>query len=832
MTLAKEFSRDTSKVPEPSTKPSSLAFPGMGEITTLVEECARTRNPRQVDNVVMLVLQSLTLEVGRDGLPETLLNTSALLVRTCQELGKFDAGANILRTVLQCGQLKERDYYEFRPLQLLEGLILSDLSEAGSNGRVDSQRIKLAADIYLARFIDDPVVRTDHGFTVGKSLLELSFGTKRMDNIEQVEQLYWRCLLHRQNDFEFAQWFITQLHDKGELKAAVRYFLLAYSKMNPSQASIMETGDVVVASATTARSSKAGKVLQKLAKLCTPNVQMKGAWVTELFKCDWERAQNFDKTVDLFNALRDPSLQNVVPLADVYRVMMEISLKAGRRQMLDSYVQVAIETFPEFALDARVIGILALAKAQLGDWAGVEQDLWNVKTQVKNKKDLGPAFLPILEIYSQTHTVRETDDYLRHYISHVGIPICTQIATFMAQQYAAVRDSESLTSWLEECARAGVPVDAAFTNAVLAACRTYKMPFKELRSVFQGIKSSGEGFADSSTERIMVEAAFVPSKRRREPPSFRIKSAKVKTHKSRCLQGKCYSEQDVVLSMKERLAVPRPMQALKIYRRALQNGLDLPDEAHRLAVQATLAQGGGKTDAAYAILANAQSRGQDVSNWATPILLEQLSHLHEDMHKDEIRLAVQTIVDDLARNRIRISESMLNQTAYACLQAKYARLALKYATMAAETYSHTLHGTRGTSPELCYNMYNFSVLVQGFAHIEDVVMLRYTIDLARTRLYWTESLCRKALKLARQALNYKNDTPEVEEAKEILAQALEETKAKRQDLAEERTELKSTLFDILQKAAVEANSRKEGIDNQVQGSMSSHIEAHVESSTF
>jgi tetratricopeptide (TPR) repeat protein len=830
MTVAKELLKDVSKAPEPSTTTttSSLAFPEIDGITTLVEECARTRDLHQLDHAVMVVSQALTLKAGRGGLAETLLNTCALLVRTCQEMGKFNAAADILRAVVQCGQLKESDYYDFRPLELLDGLILSELSGNGSDGRVDARRLGLAAEIYLARFRDEPIVRTEQGFTVGKRLLELSFTAKKMDNFGQIEQLYWRCLLHRQNDFEFTQWFITQLHGKGEFKAAVRYFLLAYSKMAPSQASIVETGDVVVASVTAAKSTKAGKVLQKLAKLCSPSSQLKSVWVAELLQCDWERGQSFDKTVDLFSSIRDSSLQNVVPLADVYRVMMEISLKAGRQQMLDSYVQVAIETFPEFAFDARVIGILALAKAQLGDWRGVEQDFLSLQTQVTNKDDIGPAFLPVLEVYAQSHTIHETESFLRHYVDHVGVPICTQIAAFMAKQYAAVRDSESLTSWLGDCARAGVPVDAAFSNAVLAACRTYKMPFKELRSLFQKIKSSGGGFTDGSTERIMLEAALVQSKRQREPAAFRIKSAKVKTHKAQCLQGKCYSEQDVLLSMKERLAVPRPLQALKIYRRALDNGLDLPDEAHRLAVKATLAQGGGNTDAAYAILATAQSRGRDVSTWAMPILTEQLSHIHPDMYKEEIRVAIQKILDALVQNRIRITEAMLNQTAYACLQAKYARLAIKYATMAAETYGKPLNGPRGKSPELCYNMYNFSVLVQAFAHIEDVEMLRYTIDQAKTRLYWTESLCRKALKLARQALNYKHSTPIVEEAKEIIAQALEETKAKRQDLAEERTELKSTLFDILQKAATEANSRSKGMDTETQSSAVSYVQEHVE----
>jgi hypothetical protein len=789
---------------------TSLAFPEMEEITALVEQCAATRDVRQVDHVILLVLQALGPEVGRGGeLGEPLVKAAALLVRTCQEMGRFDAAANILNEVLRCGQLKENDYYDFRPLDLLEHGLLPELDGNCPNGRVDARKLALATDLYLPQFVNDPQTRTDRGFAIGRRLLELSFAAGWK---EKMDSIYWRCLVHRQDDFEFTQWFITQLHRNGDYKRAIKFFLLTYPKMSPSQASIRETGNVVVASVAAARGMKARHGLQTLAQLCSSSHPMASEWVTKLLECDWERRRDFDKTMELYNHLGDRGgrgLQGVVTCPrDVYRVMVDIASRAGRPDMTELILKQAAVDIPTLATDAHVVGTRALIKARSGDWAAVERDFQSIKDQDNSPDDIAQAFSPILKVYAQTHTITQTDEFLRHYVSHVGVPICKRTATFMAKEYGAVRDGESLVAWLEYCVEAGFTIDAAFTNSILSNCRTnWKLPFRDLRRLYERIRELGGGYTDRNTERIMFDAAVAQSKR--EPVDFRVRRLKVKIPQSLALAGRCYSGQEVLLSMKERLAVGRPQQALLIYRRARNKGLDLAAEAHRLAIKVNLALDGGNIEGAYAVLADAQKQGQDTRNWAIPILSAQLAQVSGSLTNEQKYLAIREILDGLEERKIRVSDAMLNMAAHTCLTIKHTMGAIKLATMAAETHHNPTATT--TTPakadNLCYNMYNFSVLVQAFARTVDVGMLRFVVARARTNLYWTEMFCRTALKHAKKTLDQKNDTPRVEEAREIISQALEETKVKRKELADDRVELQRDMFGILQKAAMEARGR-------------------------
>lgn len=797
----------------------SLAFPKEDEICKLVENFAATRDARQLDHVALLMLQALA--PGADS-GQPLLNAATLLSMTCQGLGRFDTAAKILKSVLQVRLLTEDEYYAFRPLDLLEKGLLPEL-ERCRDGLVDDAKLVLAADLYVARLQEKPVVQTEQGFDIGKRLLDLAFSSRsRVD----WDKLYRRCTIHHPSDFVFTQWFITQLHRMGDYKRAIDFFELTYRRTSPSQASILETGRVVVQSVAAAKGMRAPKVLEVLAQLCYPASRIPSEWVTRIFESHWERFRDMDSIMGMFSSLRDHAKEGLRGLVssppDVYRAMVVLSTKANRPELTKVILEKQDQDMLGLASDVAFMGSMALDKAKSGDWMAVEEDFARMKSQNSSPEDMAQAFTPILKIYAESHTIADTDAFLRHFITHVGVPLCKGTATFMAKEYGAVRDAESLVAWLEYIVQSGFAVDAAFTNSILSNCYlNWKLPWRKLRLLQRKIHTlSGGALTDRNTNRIMFEAAVAHSKR--ESIDFRLRQLKVHVPRAAALAGRSWSSQDILMTMKDRMAHAKFDQALTIYRRALAKQLRLPIRAHQLAIKAILQRGLDNIDEAYTMADHAEKEGHSISSLVFPIVFAQLRGIrgqirHTDENTDEkYRDIKRLLLEDLPRRGIPVSDSMYNMAAKACLGLFHNTGAIHFATLAAETYldpkAYSDAETRSVRAEgkIGYNLHNFEVLVQAFARIADPDMLRLLLTTARNKLYWTDKRVRDALKHARRDLLLPSHraTPKVLESRQLVAAALEETAARRVRLAEERDEVEADLFTILQRAADDAGRQR------------------------
>lgn len=139
--------------------------------------------------------------------------------------------------------------------------------------------------------------------------------------------------------------------------------------------------------------------------------------------------------------------------------------------------------------------------------------------------------------------------------------MCSYTVTLMAKQYAAIRDVSSLIEWLDYCSRAKFPVDAAFTNSILVRCRRqWKLPFRELRTLFRKIRALNPGFVDKHTAQVMADAACSDSKYGGKAAKGRLLSLRVDPNQL-AVTGRNPQVEDVVLAMKggtkQRLAPPR-----------------------------------------------------------------------------------------------------------------------------------------------------------------------------------------------------------------------------------------------------------------------------------
>jgi len=704
----------------------------------------------------------------------------------------------LLNLSISHGPLTEEEYYSFKPLSLIEGL----LSEAGATSAVNAakfDKLGLATSLYLPTFAEKPSLIKPEAFDIGRKLLAHSFAT---DQLRHVDELYWRCLVHRRNDHEFTQWFLTRLHENHEHKSVIKYFLLCYSKMSPSEQSLYAVGDIVVESVAGGRDFKAGHVLKSLEELCSQTCKLRTAWVIKLLSSHWQRYNDFEKTEQTFKALCASGLKDIVAHPDgVYRVVMEIAFKAGRPETAESYFDEIVKERPELASDIRLQGLRALHKAKLGDWDGVRTSFEAMRFRGRKTSDAyGDVFVPVLKIFARDHTTTETEEFMRSYVDELNVPITAYTVTLMANHYGAVRDIRALVQWLKYCADSGFKVDAAFSNAILANCRRrWKFPFRDLRTIFLKLRVMNPEFADKCTEGMMMHAALSDPGCGGRSAIGRVLSLNIDPDKL-AVKGKCVAEREVVLAMRQQLTFGRPGQSLRIYKRALHLGMAFSPRALRLAVQASLRVHEDSHEAAYKLIRQAQRDGEDVSGAAIPILAAQIKHINLSMAEEARVGAIRKLISQLQDSGIRVSDVVLNLAALSCSNAGFYKEAVEYALAAAKA-SH--------NADPCYNMYNFSILVSAYAEMGDLDSLRWVIARAKSSEYWTELHCLRALKRARKRLDAsrgKHQTKSVIDAREVITATIGDAVEARKKFRKERHMMQEEMIEIMKKAAADSHA--------------------------
>lgn len=768
----------------------------------MVERAASSKDPQLLEQSHRLALQALTAQAKGVPLDDSTIDTCALLCRTCQEMDNFEAAREIVRMVRDCGPLSETAYYSFEPLKLLDE-ILQKLEVYAEEGRVHRSSLAHAVDLYCHRFPNEPEIRTAHAFAVGKRLMEISFAA---NSLGQIESLYWRCTLHRPDDIGFTEWYITQLHEKGEHKLAIKFFCLTYAKMSPTYGSIQEVGTAVVESVVKARGYKASKVLQTLDQICSGEWnagELHSTWVMKLLDAHWTWKHDIDETAALFASLKDRGLKNVVRHPDgVWRVMMEIAYKAGRPDLANTYLKEATAEKDVFGSDYLTVMLLANLKAKTGDWGGVYQDIKGLKVfddQYMGER-VSRRLVPILKLYAESHTIAETDALVRRFVTEVHVPICSHMVTFMANEYGSVRDIESLLAWLEYCAGQGFKVDAAFSNAILSSCRhSWKFSYKDLRNLYLKLRAQGGGFTDEYTERMMADAALShasPKKEWRGHLRNLMGSSRIQTAKSVVMAGRSWSAQDIILRMKEEIVLRRQQNAIKIYRQAVRHGFELPVQALHLAVKAALLTETNGMETALELIKKAEQRGVDTSSCTVRIIKAQLDRIDPGMENEMKYKAILKVLDEAKKSGVELSDVVLNQAAHLCLKASNARAAIRLALMAAKAHED------GAQP--CYNSFNFAVLLQAHSWKRDLKMLEYVISRAKSQLYWTDMLCLKALKHAeRTAKGARFPSAEVVA---MLGNAVKHCVQARDKLRDQGLQLQTGALEIM-RAAAEAQQK-------------------------
>jgi hypothetical protein len=540
--------------------------------------------------------------------------------------------------------------------------------------------------------------------------------------------------------------------------------------------------------------------LETLQDVCSRlvNTKLKPEWVIKLLICHWKQHHSFQAVEALFGTLKTPSLKDTVfRAANVYRIMVELALEAGEEDKAESYFMAGVAEYPFLASDVRLWGVLARFHAKDGDWEAVRADFEAMRLGSSNTSRV---FVPIIKVYSETHTVRETEAFLKSYVDELKVPLCSHMVTMMAKQYGAIRDVDSLVEWLDYCSRADFPVDAAFTNAILVRCRRqWRFPFRDLRTLFRKLRALNPKFVDEHTEQIMKDAALADCKHGGKAAKGRLLSLRLGPNKVSS-QGKRDHIENAILAMKEALTCNHPERVASIYKRALRQGMPFSQHALRLAVQALLILKPNDYQRPYSFIRDAQSRGEDVSRVISYLLSEQLGQVTATAHDSDVYNTIQETLTQFQKGGFQITDDLLHRAALICLTAGHFPGAINYALSAAQVH--------GASCGPCFNLQNFKILLAAYSELIDLNGIRDTIDRCLASPYKENAACRKALIHARARVAHSQARAVTHEqrmrARAIVDKGIKKIVEARKVLRAEGAKLEAEAIRIMRQAALDA----------------------------
>ncbi|KAK4043376.1 hypothetical protein C8A01DRAFT_13043 [Parachaetomium inaequale] len=785
----------------------AYTFPTIDEIVVKVHQACNTKDARQLAATLRTALEAMDHRLAPPNLNRPWIEATARLCRTCQEEGQLDDAATLLYRIICRGPLEESDYLSHEPFALIEALLAR--AELNKETRdVYAADIDSAVNLFVPKFLERPTGANPQVYSLGRRLLKHCFSANRL---QRVFGIYRRCTLVAEDNWnDLASWFLRAIHERQDYTSVVKIFITSFAQSSPTEASVHAIGDLVVDSVELSNNHRPEEVLETLHTICTSlGTRLNPKWVMRLFLSHWRKHKKFHEIEAMFEKLHTPKLKNSVFRSDnIYRIMVELALEAGEEAKADSYLMRAVAQNRALASDVRLLGVVARFHAADGDWGAVRDDF---EAMNQNGTPSGPAygqvFIPVLKAYAETHTVCETEAFLKSYVDELKVPLCSYMVTLMAKQYAAIRDVGSLIDWLDYCSRADFPVDAAFTNAILVRCRRqWNFPFRELRTLFRKLQALNPDCVDKHTEQVMADAALSDSKYGGKAARGRLLSLRLDPVKPPG-RSKHAQAEDVIPAMKEALRNGSPRRAVKIYRRAVHTNMPFSAHALHLAVQAHLAWAPTDFDTAYALLRKAQSKGEDINPNINYLLGKQLDALTSSItNPQQADHLIQETLTQYRRAGIQLTETSLHRAAALCLTAGHPRGAIRYALSAAAARDSA--GTGSAEP--CFNLRNFRLLLAAYAELVDADGLRDTIarGLADSSHYREDAACRRALKHARARVVHSRARA-VSQAERMRAGAVVEegigrVVEARRKLRDEGRVLEAEAVRIMRRAALDA----------------------------
>ncbi|CAN8102264.1 unnamed protein product [Discula destructiva] len=774
-----------------------------------ITRAANFGDEASLDQAVEILRQSLrklglTAESKR-----SLAQAATKLCLKCRQAGMMDQAMRALHSAIELGPMAEADYFATNPQPVIDYAV-----------SVAESKIAIVKEKgWKISYTDRLLLRKRMDRTILLLMPQLLEGTLSASHVPEWVPVAAKCM-HLALDLENMQdkadeiferikyyggdpdglillGYLQRLHEQQLYRRIVNTFNLNRHRLVDLDIETWRAlGDIVTDAVDNGPGQNAAKVLKHMiefcpAEHCLPQLPLRTTWATKLLYCHWNRMGSFEETLALLQQFEDLGGFDLIVYKDgMYRTMIQIAVEAQQWQELDKLLQKLLLVKPSAAKEARILGLLALAKAQLGDWNAV----WDDFKRMEIKDRIEDAFSPILHEFIKTHTTRETEDFLKAYIQEIRVPISPQMVNMVANRYGDIRDYESFLNWLSWCSNQGFEVDAAFGNAIIHNCRRrWDCSYEDLQRIYRTLQALSPKFVDNVTENTLVSASLRTHKKAKIPfLKKQVGFANRKFHRWTITE----SASDMRLDMRHAFSTRDYRKVLSLYRLA-SSKLNVPlDEGHlRLAVQASLKLE-DRPQPAFKMIREAKERGMDVSHAVTLLFIRQLRSIFsgDTSDKDHVMQQVQSCIARFEASELSIGHQAQLRVAHQLLGARHFAGAISFGLSA-------LQSKGITHPD---DITTFQLFVVAYGYRADVQGLKWTLAGAVHMQYYHKRAVYMALKDARNHLSKQIQSTDVKQAQSVVTKGLDMVRQRRLEVMEDRKHIERHTLDIMARAALEA----------------------------
>ena len=556
--------------------------------------------------------------MGSTDIDQSLMDASIKLSAACRAEKKLDEAEKILDIILSFGPIEEEKLLEFRPWEIIMHLIKGPYSLVTGHNHIDEAKLQKACSLYLTRLKAKPILVFRKGMLkVGRKLCA---ETCKRQLLNTTLAIYNRMEISRGDSPNPAEsYYITALHGLRKHYSAVQSFLDGpYAQSSPNQTELYHISETVMNSVRGAQCyEKQEEIMFTLIGMAERlELKVSTSSVLKTLSNDWASHHDIARTTQLFDRLA-PKLSLSKHPSSAYALIIQLCVEADEETLALAYETKSRDfrcgrVFMGWRDATRIKGSFALAKAMRNDWDGVRSDFENLVKldQDPNAKERDTVFNGIFGVFAKTHSITETEDFLRKYVEDFDVTLSTTHSNIIMEQYLKSKEIESVFRWLEFMSTVGTSVDSVFFNQILLRChKEWKFSADQIFGLYFAMAKGNyfnERTIDNATLSLLRHIAVSNAGHNHDLAIKRL------DHLDRIVKMPSNYQKSPTECMAEALCRGNPTDALNIYMNALSTGLPLHRYALATAIRASLLANPYDTSQAASLL-RSRRKDQDFS---------------------------------------------------------------------------------------------------------------------------------------------------------------------------------------------------------------------------
>ncbi|KFZ18373.1 hypothetical protein V501_01253 [Pseudogymnoascus sp. VKM F-4519 (FW-2642)] len=580
-------------------------------------------------------------------LSKRLVTACGQLFDACQKHKSIGVYVPVIQKLLSLGPIEEDLFYELHAPEVIAHLLeIKSRKEGEDQGYLEA--FHSASTMYMTEFstkrLENPHPQMRH--------LGILLCAKAMKEqlYELTDSLYWRMSNIPSDEApSCVDYLILANHGMGNHKSVLHYFRRFFVLTEPSKYELDEVVGAVLDSCLRKNAlGKAEDVVRTGAEMArSGGFKIRAEWPMKVLGQHWRSTRDLASTRALFSRLE--TLVDCIDLPQaLYSAIIQFCVEDGKDDQASAYLNQHTSA-NNGAASLRTCGHLALSKAMKEDWEGVESSLKTMKPLLvdhKTKEQHAQVFAPIFKLYTKSHSVAESEQFVRKAMEEYGLVPNIYVSNIMVGKYADANEIDSIPHWLETMRPFGLIPDAVSFNAMLSNYRDeWNTPFVDLLHLCHKMKDTDENLLDQCTARILREAAI------RETKGDRFAFVRFSRQIDYLRQGQADSDSglDFYPSMREAMSKGSPRKTLRIYHSALKREhIHIPPSMFALAIQAAVEShpADSSITALLPLVSSARERGVDISLGMARLLMHQLEDrsldymdLHSVLRKNTLLFA-------------------------------------------------------------------------------------------------------------------------------------------------------------------------------------------------